>query len=178
MEIINGSILQSHDKYIFNPLNAICRQQGGISHFIVDRFPHCASILINRSHPKWAMTPAGINIPGSITVCGNGSASQRYIINAVIQHSPGSPVDLYSVKDGKQARERAFYSCLTKIAAIPLLHSVGFPYIPGCGVSGGDDRTYLRMLQSFEDAVRTTGTTIRLYREVQGSKTNAGYISA
>ena len=79
-------------------------------------------------------------------VRGDG-VEQRFVIG--MQFYPGRPRFPDSRKDGYEARKVAFAKCLVKIARLPQLGSVAFPWGVGCGAAGGDWVQYLAILKRF-----------------------------
>lgn len=82
------------------------------------------------------------------------------VINMFAQRSPGLAKS--SGNDTSVARLRAFSSCLEKIAQMePRPRSVALPYLIGCGLAGGDWRSYEAAIETFASE---TGIRVALYK--------------
>lgn len=137
LRIVRGNLLKAEEQYIAHQTNCVTNRSAHLSKSVFDRFPH-ADIYTNRKkHSK----------PGTIVVRGDGE-DERFVINMLGQTYPGKP-RYVDGRDGYLARERFFCLCLQKIAEIPDLKSVAFPYGIGCGAAGGDWPTYRSLLRAF-----------------------------
>jgi len=141
-EIIKGDLLESDCKYIAHQCNCISKNSAGIAKDIFNKFPY-ANTYSDRGEP---------DNPGTIKIVGDGQ-EQRYIINMYAQYYPGKSKYPDAKLDGILTREQYFYKCLGKIAKIPDLESIGFPWMIGCGIAGGDWAWYLGQINIFTNYI-------------------------
>jgi len=154
IEIINGDLLESKEKYICHQANCISNSAAGLAKFLFKKYPY-SDVYSNRSVPDQV---------GTINIKGNGN-EQRYVINMFAQYYPGPPKYKDSLKDGIVAREKFFSECLTQIFYVPNLESIAFPFGIGCGLAGGNWDNYLKMLESFEkSAYSNYKTIVKIYK--------------
>lgn len=144
VDIIQGDILLSKEKYIAHQCNATTNQAGGLAYYIFKQYPY-ANIYASRPHPY---KPVGPNFPGNIAIFGDGKES-RFVINMIAQYYPGNSMMPTSLLDGISARETYFRKCLAAMAKINNIESIAFPHKIGCGLAGGDWDEYLSMIQYF-----------------------------
>lgn len=124
---------------------------------IFARFPY-ADIYSPRRYAEHLPLPD--ELPGNIIIRGNGQ-DQRFVINLIGQYWPGKPKYPDSPADGRRARQRYFEECLDKIAQIPDLESIAFPYRIGCGAAGGDWDVYWFALNTFALSI---GAPVTVYQ--------------
>ena len=161
---IEGDLFESPERYIVHQCNCITTRAAHLAYHMFKRYPYSdvytprngfgdkahADLLMGNMDD--APTPQTMemlrqeDIPGDILIRGNGE-DQRLVIAILGQYYPGFVRYADSEKDGYKARQGYFRSGLAKIAEIPSLESVAFPYKIGCGAAGGDWETYHRMLQ-------------------------------
>lgn len=153
IEIISGNIFDSKEKYLCHQTNCITKKAAHLSKDIFIKYPY-ADIYSKRTIPS---------IPGSIIIAGNGN-DQRFIINILGQYYPGSPKYLDSKLDGTLARQNYFYQCLLKIAKIPDLESIAFPWKIACGAAGGNWNYYFGVLTNFAKFVETRNVKVFIYK--------------
>lgn len=159
IRVIEGDLLEADTKHICHQCNAVSREAACLAKAIFGRFPY-ADIYSARDPRPYTPPPYGM--PGNIIVRGNGE-DQRFVINMIAQYYPG--VSRYeNALDGREARRRAFAECLVKIARIPDLGSLGFPWGIGCGLAGGNWDEYLETLTRFDERVEAE---VRLYRLIE-----------
>ena len=96
---------------------------------------------------------------GEIIISGNGK-EHRYVINMLAQYFPGKPKYPHGILDGHESRMIAFKSCLDKIAKIDNLESIGFPYMIGCNMGGGDWIEYRSLIKKFSDDNKNIKTKV------------------
>lgn len=138
-KIIDGDILESNAKYIVHQLNAVTTTAAGLANHLFKRFPW-ADVYSPRAKLKY------VDELGSVIIKGNGN-DQRYVIGIVGQYYPGKSSK--NAIDSAKNRERYFELGLEKIAAIPDLESIAFPYMIGCGLAGGDWNVYQNLIENF-----------------------------
>lgn len=143
IEIVRGDLLLAPEKYIAHQCNCLTQKSAGTAKAIFDKFPH-ADTYADRANP---------DVMGTIKILGDG-VDQRYVINMFAQYYPGRPKYPTSEKDGTQTRERCFHRCLLRVAKIPELESVAFPWKIGCNLGGGDWEHYLGTLTNFAKYVK------------------------
>jgi hypothetical protein len=154
INIVTGSIFDAKEKYLCHQCNCITKKAAHLSKDVFEKYPY-ADIYTGRVDP---------NKPGTIEVRGNGQ-DQRYVINLLGQYYPGIPKFPTSKLDGTLARENYFYQCLLRIAKLPQLESLAFPWKIGCGAAGGTWEHYLGKLTNFANYVETTqGAKVSIYR--------------
>lgn len=155
IDIITGDLLQATEKFIAHQCNCLSSNSSGIDKLIFDRFPH-ANTYAKRINGETGK-------PGTIDILGNGS-DQRQVINMYAQYYPGKSKYPNSIFDGIVARNNYFYRCLLRIAKIPSLESVAFPWRIGCNLGGGNWEHYLGNLTNFEKHVSGNGVKVSIYR--------------
>lgn len=154
IQIVNGSILDSQEKYIAHQCNCITQKSAGTAKAIFDKYSY-ANTYFDRIEPDKL---------ASIKILGNGN-DQRYVINMFAQYYPGKPKYPNSSLDGVKAREKYFYQCLLHVSQISNLKSIAFPYGIGCNLGGGIWENYFGKLNNFAEYVTNKfGTKVFLYR--------------
>jgi O-acetyl-ADP-ribose deacetylase (regulator of RNase III) len=154
IEIITGDLLESKEKYIAHQCNCLTQRSAGTAKAIFDKFPH-ANTYAERTEP---------DVLSAIKILGNGT-DQRYVINMFAQYYPGKPKYPNSTKDGILIREKFFHQCLLKIARIPNLESIAFPWRIGCNLGGGIWEHYLGNLTNFANYVEEKqNAKVKIYR--------------
>lgn len=153
IEIIEGDIVRATEQYVCHQCNCVTNRAAHLAAYVFQHFPF-ADIYKDRSFPH---QPGPGGMPGDIVIRGNG-LDQRLVIAMLGQYYPGKPRFPDSKRDGYEARQAYFASCLEKISAIPGLESVAFPYQVGCGAAGGNWTEYLAMLEDL--AARISGKVV------------------
>lgn len=153
--VVYGSILDSKEKYIAHQCNCITTNSAGAAKAIFDAYPY-ADVYKDRKEPDQL---------GTIKIMGNGD-DERFVVNMFAQHFPGRPRQPMHPVDGLVARQKHFYSCLARMANIPNLESVAFPYGIGCAMGGGNWTYYSGFLGHFARYVNDKfGTKVVLYHK-------------
>jgi len=145
LRVIEGSLFDSDAKYICHQCNCVTRRA---AHLAADVFLRCPWADIYSPRPSGRREPPVGERLGDIVIRGDG-VEQRFVIGMLGQFYPGRPRFPDSRKDGYEARKVAFAKCLVKIARLPQLGSVAFPWGVGCGAAGGDWVQYLAILKRF-----------------------------
>jgi O-acetyl-ADP-ribose deacetylase (regulator of RNase III) len=145
IKIITQDLLTMDTKYIAHQCNSLSNKASGIANAIFRKFPY-SDIYSQRPYPY---EPTGLDLPGNITVRGNGK-DQRLIINCIAQWYPGKP---NGFKDSQKQREVWFQECLNKIKAIKDLDSIAFPAFIGCGLAAGNWDHYYKMIEDFSENI-------------------------
>ena len=153
---VEGNLLEAAEQYICHQCNMLTDHAAGTAKLIFDRFPY-ADIYKDRDCPH---IPTMEEQLGNILIRGDGK-DQRFVINMMAQFYPGKPKYPNSSKDGTLVRLNAFKQCLDKIALLPDLQSVAFPYKIGCNLAGGNWDTYYNMIEQFADKVQIP---VRIYK--------------
>lgn len=154
MEIVDGSIFDSKEKYLCHQTNCVTTRAAHLSKTVFEYYPY-ADIYTKRQEP---------DKPGTIVVKGDGD-SHRFIVNMLGQYYPGSPRYPDGKGDGTLAREEYFHKCLIALSKIPNLESVAFPYRIGCGAAGGNWEKYQTMISNFSAYVaKTQNAKVVVYR--------------
>lgn len=143
IEIVRGDIFTSTEKYLCHQCNCITKRAAHLSKDVFEQYPY-ANIYQGRTEP---------DKPGHIIIKGNGQ-DQRYVVSLLGQYYPGTPKYPTSKLDGTQAREKYFYHALLRLAQVPDLESVAFPYKIGCGAAGGNWENYLGKITNFAKYVK------------------------
>jgi O-acetyl-ADP-ribose deacetylase (regulator of RNase III) len=154
IEIITDNLLEAKEKYIIHQTNTISNGgAAGIARAIFDKYPYanCYADRIEQS------------IAGTIDIRGNG-IDKRLIINLHGQIYPGRCRYPLSSLDGLAAREKYFYRGLLRVAQLPDLESVGFPWRVGCGIAGGDWEHYLQIIVNMSNYLDDKGVRVVIYR--------------
>jgi O-acetyl-ADP-ribose deacetylase (regulator of RNase III) len=137
-----GDLLSAPEQYIAHQCNCVTSRGAHLAKAMFNRFPY-ADIYSSRTDPDTL---------GTIVVRGDGQA-QRFVINMLGQFYPGRVKYPHSTKDGYKTRQNAFAQCLVRIAEIPDLQSIAFPYMIGCGAAGGDWQIYRAILAKWSKTV-------------------------
>ncbi len=161
IEIVTGDLLDSKEKYIAHQCNCLTENSAGTAKAIFDKWPH-ANAYARRVRDENGVT-TNIDTPGLIAILGNGE-NERYVINMYAQYYPGRPKFPKSTLDGVPARQNYFYRCLLRVAKIPNLESVAFPWRIGCNLGGGDWEFYLGTLTLFSKYVEEKGVAVKIYK--------------
>jgi O-acetyl-ADP-ribose deacetylase (regulator of RNase III) len=154
IEIITGDLLEATEQYIAHQCNCLTQNSAGTAKSIFDKFPY-ANTYANRTEPDKM---------GSIKILGNGQ-DQRFVINMFAQYYPGKSKFPKSTLDGTAVRLDCFYKCLLRVARLPDLESIAFPWRIGCNLGGGDWAAYLGTITNFAQYVEEKqGTRVVIYR--------------
>lgn len=163
IEIITGNFLDAKEKYIAHSCNSISNNSAGIAKTIFDKFPY-SNTYIKRVKLENGKN-SHIDTPSTIDIMGNG-LDQRYIINMYSLYYPGKPKYPDSTLDGVLARQGYFYKCLLRVAKIPNLESVAFPWRISCNLGGGDWEWHLGMIKIFGQHINETqNAKVFIYRK-------------
>lgn len=158
-KIIDGDLFLTDAKYIVHQCNCVTWRAAHLSAEVFKRYPY-ANIYAPRQPTD--SEPAKQDEPGTIIVKGDGQ-DQRYVINLLGQFYPGRPRYSESAKDGFEARKRYFFEGLKKIAEIPDLKSIAFPWGIGCGAAGGDWNFYHKLINRFAKHVENKAS-VTIYK--------------
>ncbi len=156
LQVVKGDLFDADEKYFCHQCNCVTQKS---AHLAYDVFKHYPWADIYSERPE-RFNPPNDGKPGNIVIRGNGE-DERFVINLLGQYYPGSPRFPDSKQDGTKARETAFQQCLQKIAALPALDSVAFPFMIGCGAAGGDWIAYRHMIRLFAEKV---DARVRVYQ--------------
>src|SRR5271169_627912 len=153
IEIITGDLFEAKEKYIVHQCNCITNKAAHLAKDMFDKFWH-SDIYTCRTGP---------DKPGHIIIRGNGQ-DQRYVVALLGQYYPGRPKFPLSSLDGTAVREKYFYHALLRLAQVPDLESIAFPWRVACGAAGGEWEHYLGMITNFAQYVGEKGVKVRIYR--------------
>lgn len=154
IEIVTGDIFDATEQYLCHQCNCVTKKAAHLSKDVFAKYPY-ADVYAGRIDP---------DKPGTISIKGNG-IDQRLVINCFGQYYPGKPKYPDSAIDGIKIREKYFHNCLLRIAKLPDLKSVAFPWRIGCGAAGGNWENYLGTLTNFAQYVKATqDTKVIIYR--------------
>jgi O-acetyl-ADP-ribose deacetylase (regulator of RNase III) len=154
-----GNLLDAGEQYIVHQTNCVSPSAAGLAALIFQKWPE-SDIYSKRWEFKGEVFPG--HEPGNIVITGDGE-KERYVIHAMGQLYPGTGHD-WSSNDSSKIREKYFEQCLEKIAAIPDMKSIAFPWQIGCGLAGGHWPTYLQLIDQFADTVKAR---VSVYRRAQ-----------
>ncbi len=162
IEIVSGDLLSSKEKYIIHSCNCLTQNSAGIAKAIFDKFPY-ANTYKKRVRLTNGET-VNADVPGTIEVLGDG-IEQRFVINMFAQYYPGKSKFPESSLDGTAIRLKYFHKCLLRVAKIPDLESVAFPWRIGCNLGGGNWDHYLGTITNFAQYVKASqNTKVIIYR--------------
>lgn len=153
IEIVTGDLFDAKEKYLVHQCNCVTNKAAHLAFDVFEKYPY-ANIYSPRTEP---------DKPGHILIRGNGK-DERYVVAILGQYYPGRPKFPKSTLDGIPAREKYFYHGLLRLAQVPGLESVAFPWRIACGAAGGDWEHYLEMINNFAKYVDTQGVKVTIYR--------------
>lgn len=153
IEIVSGDFFSATEKYIVHQCNCVTQRAAHLAKDVFTKYPH-ADIYTGRIEASK---------PGTIIVRGDVQ-DQRYVIALLGQYYPGKPKYPYSTKDGFEIRQKYFYQGLLRIAKIPNLESIAFPWKIGCGAAGGSWPHYLGNLTNFANHLEKQNTKVVIYQ--------------
>ena len=155
LQVIKGDLFDADEKYLCHQCNCVSQGSAHLAKEVFKRYPWAD---IYSCRPYHFQPPPEL-MPGNIVVRGNGD-DKRFVINLLGQYFPGMRYPK-SQRDGMKSREAAFQRCLQKMAALPALDSVAFPFMIGCGAAGGDWMAYRHLIRLFAEKV---DARVRVYR--------------
>jgi O-acetyl-ADP-ribose deacetylase (regulator of RNase III) len=143
VSVIEGNILTATEQYIAQQCNCVSVKTHGLSREIARKFPY-ADLYARRKGGK------NIDKPGTITVCGDESKNERYVICMFSQYGISKPGSYgqKDVCDSFQQRLKWFKKCLELISELRP-QSIAFPYKIGCGLAGGSWTQYKKCIDDF-----------------------------
>ncbi len=153
IEIVTGDLFEAPEKYLVHQCNCVTNKAAHLAFDVFEKYPY-ADIYTARTEPDQ---------PGHLIIRGNGK-DQRYVAAILGQYYPGRPRFPKSTLDGIPAREKYFYHGLLRLAQVPDLESVAFPWRIGCGAAGGGWDRYLGKITNFAQYVGEKGVKVRIYR--------------
>src|SRR5574337_958820 len=153
IEIVKGDLFDATEKYLVHQCNCVTNKAAHLAFDVFEKYPY-ADIYAARTEPDQ---------PGRLIIRGNGK-DQRYVAAILGQYYPGRPRYPKSSLDGIPAREKYFYHGLLRLAQVPDLESIAFPWRIACGAAGGDWERYLGKITNFAQYVGEKGVKVRIYR--------------
>jgi O-acetyl-ADP-ribose deacetylase (regulator of RNase III) len=148
LKIIKGDLLKSKDQFIAHQTNCISTGAAGLAASIFRKYPY-SNIYTRRQEPS---------IPGTIAIDGDG-INNRFIIHIMGQNYPGS----FNEFETQEMRLNWFKNCLNEISLIDNLHSIGFPYMIGCGLAGGNWNDYYNLIYDFSENLNIDVNIYRIW---------------
>jgi O-acetyl-ADP-ribose deacetylase (regulator of RNase III) len=136
MEIIQGDLLTSGEKYIAHQCNCISIGARGLAKNIADKWKYADVYTQRKGHSK----------PGTIVLTSPDNPSEEYtphVICMFAQFQPGKP-NMYN--DSPRQRLTWFKQCLEEIVKLGI-DTVAMPHNIGCGLAGGDWKEYQKVLE-------------------------------
>lgn len=156
IEIVTGDFFSSEEKYICHQCNCVTSTAAHLAKDVFEKYPYANIYAKRQEHDK----------PGHIIIKGNGQ-DQRYVVALLGQYYPGKPKYPHSNLDGTAIREKYFHQSLLRLAKVPDLESIAFPWRIGCGAAGGSWDHYLGTLTNFAQYVETKqGAKVVIYRRL------------
>jgi O-acetyl-ADP-ribose deacetylase (regulator of RNase III) len=154
IEIVQGDLFDAQEKYLVHQCNCVTNRAAHLAKDVFAKYPY-ADIYTPREKP---------DNPGHIIIRGNGQ-DQRFVVALLGQYYPGTPKFPTSKVDGVNAREKYFYHSLLRLAQVPNLESIAFPWKIACGAAGGNWEHYLGKINNFAKYVgEKDGTLVRIYQ--------------
>lgn len=171
MEVVTGDLLEATEQYIVHQTNCLTVRAARLAADVFAQFPH-ANVYAERGRLGVVGDRGGLrHVPGTLEVRG-------HVINLMGQLGPGNPKGTLHVPgvgamgDAPRLRKIWFQAGLDRIAALPGITSVAFPYGIGCGAAAGDWAAYSAMLQAF--ATANPHIRVRVYKWDPGVAAAAG----
>lgn len=148
-----GNLLEATEDFIAQQCNCISLKPHGLSASITKKFPFADSYGIRKGLSGNLAIPEYRDIPGTISVMGNGQ-DQRFVINMFAQYSYGKPYSTLNKnkqwQDSYEDRKQWFHNCLEEISKKVKPNSLAFPYKIGSNLAGGNwEKDYYPMLEQF-----------------------------
>lgn len=153
IEIVPGDIFDATEKYLCHQCNCVTNKAAHLAKDVFEKYPHADIYTPRTVHDK----------PGHIVIRGDGK-NERYVVALLGQVYPGHARFPKSSTDGIPVREKYFYHCLLRLAQVPDLESVAFPWRVGCGAAGGNWERYLGIITNFANYVAEKDVKVRIYR--------------
>ena len=155
---VEGDLLSCNEKYIVH--NCHCERgtgsarARGLTKAIFDRYTY-ANVYASKKLER---------TPGTISVMGDGSARQRFVVNLYGQRLSGRTFNRFLER--ADSRPEWFAQGLTQLAQIGSeLCSVAFPHRIGCQMlEGGDWTVYRQLIEDFAESVAPHGVSVTIYR--------------
>lgn len=150
VKIIKGDITESNCKYLAHQCNCNTVKSHGLSKTIADKWPW-ADVYSKRVSIGARNATIKPSIPGTIELITNED-DKKTIICLFAQWAPGKCGDYAryypkTYNDTKENRLAWFKECLAKIDELNL-NEIAMPYKIGCGLAGGDWKTYEQILET------------------------------
>jgi O-acetyl-ADP-ribose deacetylase (regulator of RNase III) len=152
VRIVDGDLLDSQEKYLCHQCNCLSKNALGIAKAIYTQYEWSDVYKIRKVPSE----------PGTISVCGDPSCGQRFVVNMFAQYFPGRAKGPEHKQDGTIARLKYFQQCLDALSQISDLESVAFPWGIGCGLGGGDWAKYKQLIENFAQKVEADVVIYRL----------------
>lgn len=153
IEIVTGDLFDAKEKYLVHQCNCVTNKAAHLAFDVFEKYPY-ANIYAPRTEP---------DKPGHIIIKGNGQ-DERYVVAILGQYYPGRPKYPLSSLDGLAVREKYFYNGLLRLAEVPDLESIAFPWRIACGAAGGNWEHYLGKITNFAQYVGEKGVKVKIYR--------------
>ena len=150
VKIINGDIIDSECKYIAHQCNCNTVKAHGLSKTIATKWPW-ADVYSKRVQIGTRNAAVNPSIPGTIELITNENANKT-VICLFAQWAPGKSGDYAgyypkTYNDTKENRLTWFKECMTKVDELNI-DEIAMPYKIGCGLAGGEWKTYEQILKS------------------------------
>ena len=139
---VTNDILNAYGCYVAHQCNCVSVQSAGLAKTLFMRYPG------SNDYQRLDI----VRIPGTVKIYPtNYKIGPIGIINMYSQVFPGKS----NTTNQTNMRSALFEQCLAQIADLfppEKSVSIAFPYKIGCGLAGGDWKTYLKMLQTFDES--------------------------
>ena len=147
-----GNLLTANVEAIVQQCNCLSCEGRGLSAQIASSLPHGNPYGRRRSQGRIAC-PEDRDTPGQIDVA--RKAGSVTVISIFGQWESGAPLKYNRAPcpkglDSKENREKWFQEGLDLISQLrPMPKTIGFPFLIGCGLGGGDWHVYKQMIYGF-----------------------------
>jgi O-acetyl-ADP-ribose deacetylase (regulator of RNase III) len=153
IKTIKGDLLNAHEPYIAQQCNCLTVTPHGLSTSIGKRFPYAAVYSNRRSMgQRNCAIETDRSMPGTIQIAKSINNTDPIILCMFAQWGPGKcgKFNTYpkTYEDTVENRCKWFQQCLDIIDSNDSIMIIAMPYLIGCGLAGGDWKTYEIMLNN------------------------------
>ena len=153
---IQGDILNAKDEVIVKKVNCLCIKPHGLSKTIADKYSYANVYGQRRQLGKRNLSiKEDRGTPGNIVISKDPQNKGPIVVSLYGQYDYGKPGKSFRTaidKDNHQLREEWFKQALEKLKMWINdndIISIGFPYMIGCGMGGGNWDNYYQMILNF-----------------------------
>ena len=154
-KVVDGDIFDSTEDFLCHQCNCVTKRSAHMAAAVFKRYPYADVYTERYEHDK----------PGTVKIRNTLDTNDRIIINMFGQYYPGYSKWPNSYRDGHEARQTYFKSCLDAMKKMcgKGTYSFAFPWRIGCGAAGGDWGAYIEMLKDFEASIDGNVTIYKLH---------------